>query len=115
MKTSLKQSDGFHVSMDRWVDFFSINLDRVQEYVGLREYFTQQTRTVNYRFYLHQHPWVQELMQRLVQKGIRGLQNADTEYDEKNKPVLLEEFFNSYNPNEEVVSEPYPVKDLDFS
>jgi len=39
-----------------------------------------QERDVAYRFHMHQHPYVRQLMQRLVQKGTSGLQAADTEY-----------------------------------
>jgi hypothetical protein len=45
------------------------------------KYFIIQEREVSYRFYLHQHPYVQRLMQRLLSKGIGGLQAADTEYE----------------------------------
>lgn len=43
-------------------------------------YVILQEREVSYRFYLHQHPYVQQLAQRLIRKGSRGLQAADTEY-----------------------------------
>lgn len=39
-----------------------------------------QEREVAYRFHLHQHPYVRQLMQRLVRKGSSGLEAADTEY-----------------------------------
>ncbi|MDH4138251.1 MAG: insecticidal toxin protein, partial [Anaerolineae bacterium] len=45
------------------------------------KYFIIQEREVNYRFYLHQHPYVQQLVQRLLRKGTSGLQAADTEYE----------------------------------
>ncbi|HVQ40077.1 MAG TPA: hypothetical protein VMS31_21235 [Pyrinomonadaceae bacterium] len=44
------------------------------------KYFVIQEREVSYRFYLHQHPYVQQLMQRLLRAGSSGLQAADTEY-----------------------------------
>ena len=44
------------------------------------KYFVIQERELAYRFYLHQHPYVQPLTQRLLRKGTRGLQAADTEY-----------------------------------
>lgn len=40
-------------------------------------------RDVSYRFYLHQHPYVQQLVQRLIRESTSGLQAADTEYDPK--------------------------------
>lgn len=92
------------------------------------KYFIIQEREVSYRFYLHQHPYVQQLVQRLLRKGTAGLQAADTDYrkqadgsfetlpDGKFKPRLYTDFFNAaYKPNSEVVQEPYPVKDLDFT
>src|SRR5438093_2817473 len=42
--------------------------------------FVIQERELSYRFYLHQHPYVQPLAQRLLRKGATGLQAADTEY-----------------------------------
>jgi hypothetical protein len=91
-----------------------------------------QERTVSYRFYLHQHPYVQQLAKRLIEKSIAGLQAADTEYrqqadgsfetltDGRPKPVLFADFFeNSYQPDTTLVPDtqesPYPVKDLDFT
>lgn len=44
------------------------------------KYFIIQEREVSYRFYLHQHPYVQQLVQRLLRNGTAGLQAADTEY-----------------------------------
>ena len=44
------------------------------------KYFIIQEREVSYRFYLHQHPYVQQLVQRLLRKSTAGLQAADTEY-----------------------------------
>ena len=83
-------------------------------------------REVSYRLYLHQHPYVQQLVQRLLRKGTAGLQAADTEYlkkadgsfetlpDGKSRPTLRAEFFDAYLPGTGV-QQPYPVKDLDFS
>jgi hypothetical protein len=50
--------------------------------IGAREikYFIIQERELAYRFFLHQHPYVQPLTQRLLRKGTKGLQAADTEY-----------------------------------
>ena len=92
------------------------------------KYFIIQEREVSYRFYLHQHPYVQQLVQRLVRKGTSELQAADTDYlkkadgsfetlpDGKFKPRLYADFFNAvYKPNTALVEQPYPVKDLDFT
>lgn len=91
------------------------------------KYFIIRERTLEYRFFLHQHPYVQPLMQRLLRKGTPGLQAADTEYVKKPdgsfetlpdgtfKPVLYADFFkNAYQPSP-LVQTPYPVKDLDFT
>jgi len=44
------------------------------------KYFIVQERDVSYRLYLHAHPYVGPLVQKLLRKGTRGLQSADTEY-----------------------------------
>ena len=43
--------------------------------------FIIQERDLAYRFYLHQHPYVQPFIQRLLRKGTKGLQATDTEYN----------------------------------
>jgi len=43
-------------------------------------YFIVQERELSYRFYLHQHPYVQQLVQRLLRGATPGLQAADTDY-----------------------------------
>lgn len=93
------------------------------------KYFIIQEREVSYRFYLHQHPYVQQLVQRLLRERTSGLQAADTDYlrkadgsletlpDGKFKPKLYMDFFNdTYKPNTTLVQESsHPVKDLDFT
>ena len=49
------------------------------------KYIIVQERDLTYRFYLHQHPYVQRLVQRLLRKGTTGLQAADTEYNTRIK------------------------------
>ena len=44
-------------------------------------YFSVQEREISYRFYPHFHPYVKQLMQRLLRKSTSGLQAADTEYN----------------------------------
>jgi hypothetical protein len=86
------------------------------------KYFVIQERELSYRFYLHQHPYVQPLVQRLLRNGVSGLQDADTEYSAATlanglpQPVLYSELFNAtqYNPSN-LVKQPFPVKDLDFT
>lgn len=89
-------------------------------------------RQLSYRFHTHFHPYVNELVHELIERSVRGLQEADTQYvrtpdgavvtlpDGKPRPVLYEELFtvDQYAPSDLVIGttdEPYPVKDLDFS
>lgn len=44
------------------------------------KYYIIQERELSYRFYLHQHPYVQSLVRRLIRSGTIALQGADTEY-----------------------------------
>ncbi len=48
------------------------------------KHFIVQERAVNYRFYLHQHPYIKQLLQRLLSEGTAGLQAADTAYEPNN-------------------------------
>jgi hypothetical protein len=115
----------FHGILDKEVAVFTAG--RVVE-TKQTKYFVIQEREVSYRFYLHQHPYVQQLIQRLIRRGTPALLGADVEYvrkpdgsletleDGKFKPRLYEDFFNAtYNPNRALVEQPYPVKDLDFT
>lgn len=92
------------------------------------KYVVIQERKISYRFYLHQHPYVGDLVRRLLREGTSGLQAADTDYlkkpdgsfetlpDDKFKPKLYSDFFDAvYRANESLVELPYPVKDLDFT
>ena len=90
-----------------------------------QQHFVIQERALAYQFYPHFHPYVDKLIQRLIEESVRGLQAADTDYrtsapltlpDGKPRPVLYEEIFSesNYAPSELVV-EPHPVKDLDFT
>jgi Tc toxin complex TcA C-terminal TcB-binding domain len=87
-----------------------------------------QEREIGYRFYPHAHPFVPQLMRRMITKSVAGLQAADTEYqknpdgsfallaDGKFRPVLYADFFSAtrYKPSA-LVQQPYPIKDLDFT
>jgi cell division protein FtsB len=101
---------------------------------------TTVDRHLSYSFSLHAHPYVPELVKKLIAGSVPGLQGADTEYvqnadgsfqplkDSSGKtktlsdgtpipqPRLYEELFSktSYGPSN-LVGEPYPVKDLDFT
>jgi hypothetical protein len=70
----------------------------------------QQTqRSLGYDFSLHQHPYVTELLGRLLEKSVRGLQDADTEP----RPAFYDStFFDAYAPTSSVATR--PVKELDF-
>ncbi len=88
---------------------------------------------VSYRFFPHFHPYLAELVKRLIEGSVTGLQAADTDYRRKAdgsfeqipaggglpqrpRPVLYEEIFSAdrYDPSD-LVEAPYPVKDLDFT
>ena len=95
---------------------------------------------LTYSFHLHEHPYVTELVNRLVKTSVKGLQDADTEYQTKPdgspeplknaagrvqtrsdgtpipRPHLYKELFShtSYTPSG-LVGHPYPVMDLDFT
>lgn len=47
---------------------------------------TIQERTLSYQFYPHFHPYVAELVKRLIEQSVRGLQAADTEYSTLAQP-----------------------------
>lgn len=94
----------------------------------VEKHFLIQARELSYRFRPHFHPYVTELVGRLLQGSVRGLLDADTAYqrradgsfvtlpDGRRKPLLYEELFGKrkYDPSS-LVEEPYPVKDLDFT
>lgn len=125
-----KMQPGFHAYNDATVRPFKLYQPK-----GLKpkpqtvpKHFVVQERELSYRFYAHFHPYVTELVSRLVEKSVRGLQDADTEYssgedgafetlaDGKEKPVFYDTLFDAtrYNPSS-LVDEPYPVKELDFT
>lgn len=75
-------------------------------------------RVLRYRFHAHFHPYVTELVERLIEGSVSGLQEADTETlvrDGRVLPAFSESLFSSnrYGPTG-MVSGPHPVKDLDF-
>ena len=81
-------------------------------------------RTLKYAFYSHYHPYVTQLIQKLIAHSVSGLQSADIELKEDiliDKPTdenykLYYEFFKQvYDPNDELIdSQSYPVDKLDF-
>lgn len=72
---TLSKTPKFHGSLDSQINFHAIHVAKKRA-----RYFLVQERKLGYRFYLHQHPYVQPLIQRLLRKGTSGLQAADTEY-----------------------------------
>lgn len=67
----------FHTSLDTELIFHTGRAFGTKEI----KYYIIRERDLSYRFYLHQHPYVQQLVQRLLRKGTTGLQAADTEYN----------------------------------
>src|SRR2546428_608412 len=72
----------FHGSVDSIVSKY---LDSWWDGVGVEtvtgeRHIVTQTRTLSYRFYPHFHPYVRELVKRLIEKSVSGLQAADTDY-----------------------------------
>jgi len=76
MMNFLTTENIFHGYSD--AEVFSM-AERVAETKKIQYPIIQQ-RDISYRIYLHQHPYVQSLVQRLLSKGTSGLQAADTEY-----------------------------------
>lgn len=75
------------------------------------------TRSVTLQFETHFHPYVLELVRKLIEGSVRGLEGADTAVP----PLRDATFFKSdYDPSPVIVPDlpkisPHPVKDLDFS
>lgn len=118
-------TDSMHGVTDAGIEFGSFHdIDLSNKRFN---YTVTQNRDVSYRIYLHQHPYVKNLTQSLLSGGVSGLQGADTDYiktpdgsfetlpDGRFKPHLFADFFNAAYKPTELVDNPYPVKDLDFS
>lgn len=58
---------------------FAYVRSRIVETRETRHYF-RRNRELSYNFFLHQHPYVQTMMQRLLRQGTAGLQALDTEF-----------------------------------
>lgn len=76
------------------------------------KHFTVQERTLSYRFYTHLHPYVEELVRRLLSRSVRGLLDADTATPPLGDTTFFE---HRYRPSPEMVEKPYPIKNLDFT
>ncbi len=113
----------FHARQDLWQDSIYANL-------GEFAIATPRTRTIqrwelSYRFESHFHPYVTELMERLIEGSVRGLQDADTDYrrnpdgslvtlpDGRPKPTLHDDLLTAaaYAPGP-MVEQPYPIQEL---
>jgi len=68
--------DRMHATLDRAVNFHTQRYQTTKE----TKYFVVQERDVDYRLGLHAHPYVGALLARTMQRGVAGLQSADTEY-----------------------------------
>ncbi|MCI0702939.1 MAG: insecticidal toxin protein [Planctomycetia bacterium] len=77
---AVTKSEHFHAALDTELAFVPGKVVETHE----TKYVIIQERELSYRFYLHQHPFVQQLAQRLIRKGTSGLQAADTEYAREN-------------------------------
>jgi hypothetical protein len=76
-KHNKHRSYSFHGHLEDELAYTSRRFSDTKE----TKYFIVQEREVSYRIYLHQHPYVQQLVQRLISRGgVSGLQAADTEY-----------------------------------
>jgi hypothetical protein len=98
----------------------TINNYKNTQWHGSYDFQSHFSKENVYRFNMYQQPYMQQLIQRLIKKGIIELQAADTDYgdesSEKPKQKLYADFFEKfYDPDVDLVLKPYPVKDLDFS
>jgi len=121
-------SNNFHAYIDSELIKATSRLGNIGATQKETKHIITQEREVSYRFYSHEHSFVPQLITRLIEKSVSGLQAADTEYqknpdgsfvklpDGKPKPILFAEFFSTarYNPSP-LVQQPHPVKDLDFT
>lgn len=55
----------------------------------VEKHITIQERTLSYRFYPHFHPYVGELVKRLIEGSIHGLQAVDTQYKKNDDGTLV--------------------------
>lgn len=126
METKDTALTSFHGYYDMQIDLSA----SAEAMLWLSRHFVIKERKLKYRFYPHFHPYVAELIKRLLEKSVAGLQDADTDYrktppltlpDGKPRPVLYDEIFSpsQYNPDPALVpntkESPHPVKDLDFT
>jgi len=125
----------FHGNYDQKMDRLQFSGDVV------KTHYSQviQERDLSYSFYTHFHPYVPQLLNRLIKQSVPGLEAIDTDYkmqngsyavfpndyqDESKRgkpiPTLYKDFFeNQYTPNpakiKDLIMPPFPVKELDFT
>ena len=101
-------------------EFISLSRPQMMEDMRRKIYRYYTRQGIDYRFYPHFHPYLEELAQKLFSDGVAGLQNADTKYaselGNEGKPRLefYASIFEAYKPSS-LVKRPYPVNDLDFT
>lgn len=82
----------------------------------------EERRTLSYEFAMHSHPFVTALIERLVEGGVKGLQETNTATapggeklpDGSPRPLLHEAFFDAFAPSA-LVRAPHPVHELEFN
>jgi hypothetical protein len=122
-----QRQQSFHAWGDQLLALSSGNGSGASKWAE-KEVRTWQEWSLSVAFSPHFHPFVQELMERLVSDSVPGLQGADTEPrrnadgtivtfpDGTTRPALYTELFTTngdYQPTKQV-ARPYPVADLDF-
>ncbi|ULA65336.1 MAG: Insecticidal toxin protein [Nitrospira sp.] len=73
---NLLRDDAFHGQAHSEIAYVRSRIIETRE---TRRYFRRE-RELSYHFSLHQHPYVQTMMQRLLRQGTAGLQALDTEF-----------------------------------
>jgi hypothetical protein len=78
MSKKTETAECFHGYLD--AEYVQSTTDLYTEGKKIKHFIIQE-REVSYRFYPHFHPYIGQLIQRLLQKSTAGLQAADTEYN----------------------------------
>jgi hypothetical protein len=111
----------FHGHTDRLLDR-RVDRGRGSSSAGaeeVRKHSVVEERRLRYRFQAHFHPFVPQLIERLISGSVEGLEGADTEYagrlpDGSPRPVLRVDTAPEYSPTV-MVERPFPKEELDFS
>lgn len=90
--------------------------DTWRDPIGPGSTHTEIVRSLSYRFHAHDHPYVSDLVERLVERSIEGLEDADTETKPgSSEPALFAATFGADHQPSSLVVRPYPVREIDFS